>query len=297
MKEQSGYLSRQKNFIFFLIVLLPVSQKILAQNFPFSAGARSWGIGNATVAESGYMSGSANIAGLGGLRESVAFSTYDSHFGFDGLSTLGFGAVLPVSEDLTTGFTIARFGDKLYNELAIGMGAGHRIGRVSLGLKINYLQNAVNAPSLIISRKALAFEFGGIVQFTSDFSFGAHIFNMTQSSYSGDFGNKVPTVLRAGFLYKPQKNVYLSAEVDKNTDLPFSVKAGLEYQIWRNLYLRTGLSSRPLANHFGAGFKGGKFYVDYAVHTHPQLGWSHHFSLGYSLWKSKLAEKSSENIN
>ena len=297
MKEQSGYLSRQKNFIFFLIIFWPVSPKILAQNFPFLIGARSWGIGNATVAGSDYMSVSDNIAGLGGVSESVAFSTYDSHFGFDGLNTLGFGAVLPISEDLTTGFTIGRFGDKLYNELAMGMGAGHRIGRVSLGLKINYLQNAVNAPSLIISRKALVFEFGGIVQFTSDFSFGAHVFNMTQSSYSGDFGNKVPTVLRAGFLYKPQKNVYLSAEVDKNTDLPFSVKAGLEYQIWRNLYLRTGLSSRPLANHFGAGFKGGKFYMDYAVHTHPQLGWSHHFSLGYSLWKSEPRENTGNSIN
>ena len=297
MKEQSGYLSRQKNFIFFLIVLLPVSFRSLAQNFPFSIGARSWGIGNATVAESGYMSCFGNVAGLGGLRESVAFSTYDSHFGFDGLSTLGFGAVLPVSEDLTAGFTIGRFGDKLYNELAIGMGAGHRIGRVSLGLKINYLQNAVNAPSLIISRKALVFEFGGIVQFTTNFSFGAHVFNMTQSSYSGDYGNKVPTVLRAGFLYKPQKNVCLSAEIDKNTNLPLAVKAGLEYQIWKNLYVRTGLSSRPLTNHFGTGFKGGKFYVDYAVHTHPQLGWSHHFSLGYSLWKGEATEKTGNSFN
>ena len=297
MKEQSGYLSRQKNLLFFLILFWSVSPEILAQNFPFPIGARSWGMGNATVAGSDYMSVSSNIAGLGGLSESIAFSTYDSHFGFDGLSTLGFGAVLPVSKDLTTGFTIQRFGDKLYNELAMGIGAGHRIGRVSLGLKINYLQNAINAPSLIISRKALVIEFGGLVQFATNFSFGAHVFNMTQSSYSGDFGNKVPTVLRAGFLYKPQKNVNLSAEVDKNTDLPLAVKAGLEYQVWKSLYLRTGLSSRPLANHLGAGFKGGKFYADYAVHSHPQLGWSHHFSLGYTLWKNKSVEKSGDPVN
>jgi len=287
MKEQSGYLSRQKNFIFLLVLFWSVSPGILAQNPPFSIGARSWAIGNATVAGSDYMSSSSNVAGLGGLSECVAFSTYDSHFGFEGINTLGFGAVLPVSEDLTTSFTIQRFGDKLYNELAAGIGAGHRIGRVSLGIKINYLQNAVNAPSLIISRKALVVEFGGIVQFATNFSFGAHLFNMTQAHYSGDYGNKVPTVLRAGFLYKPLKTIDLSAEVDKNTDLPLAIKGGLEYQVWKNIYLRTGLSARPLTNHFGFGLKGGKFYADYAVHSHPQLGWSHHFSLGFSLWKAE----------
>jgi hypothetical protein len=285
MKEQSGYFTRQKNFIFFIFWLIPL--KIFSQNFPVPLGAGSWGVGNATVASSDFASVSNNIAGLGGLKEAVLFSAYDSHYDFEGLQTIGFGGVLPLTNDLSAGFSVQRFGDKLYNDLALGIGAGHRIGIVSLGIKVNYLQNVINAPTLQVTRKAMAVEMGGIVRFTSVISFGAHIFNVTQSTYSGDFGNRVPTSLRAGFFYTPLKTVSLSIEADKNTDLPFSVKGGLEYQIWKQFYVRTGLASRPLTNHFGAGFKAHHFFFDYAVHTHAQLGWSHHFSLGYRFWQRK----------
>lgn len=287
MKEQSGYLSQQKNFVFSLLFLCGVDSYGHTDGFPFPIGARSWGIGNATVARADFTSGFSNIAGLGRLSEAGIFSAFDSHYGFTGIGTFSFGGVLPLTDDLGLGLSVQRFGDRLYNESAIGVGAGHRIGRVSLGAKVNFIQNAVNAFSLTFSRHAYVFEFGGMVQFSSSFSFGAHVFNMTQSSYSGSYGNRVPTALRTGFLYKPQANIYLSAEVEKNTDLPVSLKAGLEYQVWKKLFLRTGVASRPRTSHYGAGFKAGKFYFDYAVHTHAQLGWSHHLSLAHVFWQRK----------
>lgn len=285
MKERSGYLSQQKNFILCLFIFFGTHTISCAQGYPFPIGARAWGIGNATVARADFTSGFNNIAGLGGLREAGLISSFDSHYGFDGIGTFSFGAVLPLSSDLGMGLSIQRFGDKLYNESAIGLGAGHRIGRFRMGAKANFLQNAVNAPSLTFSRSALVFELGGIVELSSQFFFGAHVFNMTQSSYSGEYGNRVPTSLRAGFLYKPQSNLFVSAEMEKNTDLPVSIKAGLEYQIWEKMYIRTGVGARPLTNHFGAGFKARKFFFDYAVHANKQLGWSHHVSLRYVLWK------------
>jgi hypothetical protein len=295
MKERSGCLSQQKNFIFLLLFLGIASANCRGQGFPFSIGARSWGTGNATVARADFTSGFTNIAGLGGLHEAGIFSSFDSHYGFEGIGTYSFGAVLPLSEDLGLGFTVQRFGDKLYSESAMGLGAGHRIGRVSLGLKVNYLQNAVNAPTLSFNRNALVFEFGGIMQLSSQLFFGAHVFNMTQSSYSGDYGGRVPTALRTGFLYKPQTNILFSAELEKNTNLPVSIKAGLEYQVWKKLFLRTGVASRPLTNHFGAGFKAKKILIDYAVHSNSQLGWSHHFSVGYVFWNRKNEELNGVN--
>ncbi len=285
MKERSEYLSQQKNFTLLLFIYLGSYAYSSADGFPFPMGARSWGIGNATVARPDFTSGFTNMAGLGGLSEVVAFSAYDSHYGFEGIGTFSFRAVGPVSSDLGIGMTFQRFGDKLYNESAIGIGAGHRIGRFRLGLKANYLQNAVNAPSLTFSRSAIAFELGGIVEVTSKFFFGAQVFNLTQASYSGEYGRRVPTVLRAGFLYKPQKNIFLSSEIEKNTDQQVAVKVGLEYQIWEKIFVRTGVGARPLTQHFGAGLKTKKFFFDYAVHASQQLGWSHHLSLGYIFWK------------
>jgi hypothetical protein len=280
MKELPDYLSQQKNFIFLLLIFSILSADSYA-DFPFPIGARSWGLANASVARRDYSYGFVNMAALGGAKEASVFSSYSSHYGYEGIGTLAVGAIMPVNDELGVALTIQRFGDKLYNQSAIGIAAGHKIGRFSLGLKANYLQSAVSAPSLSFSRRAIVLEFGGIVELSSKFFFGAHAFNVTQSSYSGDYGRRVPTVLRAGFAYHPQTNITLSTEVEKDTEQPLAIKAGLEYQIWKQLFLRTGVASRTLTSHFGAGFRTRGFLIDYAVHTHAQLGLSHHFSLGY----------------
>ncbi|HEV7379888.1 MAG TPA: hypothetical protein VGN64_08855 [Dyadobacter sp.] len=280
MKDLPDYLSQQKNFIFLLVILSILSADSYA-DLPYPIGARSWGIANASVARRDYSYGFVNMAALGGVRETSAFSSYSSHFGFEGIGTFAAGAIMPVHDELGMAVTVQRFGDKLYNQSAIGIAAGHQIGRFSLGLKANYLQHAISAPSLSFSRRAVVFEFGGIVTLSSRLFFGAHVFNLTQSSYSGGYGRRVPTVLRAGFTYQPQSNLTLSAEMEKDTDQPLAFKTGLEYKVWKQLFLRTGVASRPLTSHFGAGFKARSYLIDYAVHTHTQLGLSHHLSLGY----------------
>ena len=133
----------------------------------------------------------------------------------------------------------------------------------------------------------MVFEFGGIAMISSKLYFGAHMFNVTQSHYSGETHEDIDTALKTGFLYKPSKTVQLSVEVEKVTAYPMNFRAGLEYEVMTHFFVRTGIASRPQTNHFGIGFKGSKFHIDYAVHTHPQLGWSHHFSLGYVLHSDK----------
>jgi hypothetical protein len=169
----------------------------------------------------------------------------------------------------------------------MGAGVGHRINRFSLGLKVNYLQTAINSSTIILSKKALVFDFGGIAMISSKLYLGAHVFNVTQSRYSGDGRENVDTALRTGFLYKPSKTVQLSAEIEKVTANPVSFRAGLEYEVIKNFVVRTGIASQPQTSHFGIGFKGDHFHLDYAVHTHPQLGWSHHFSLAYVIQSAK----------
>jgi hypothetical protein len=280
MKEQSGYLSRQKNFtLLSLFLFLPVWA--IAQINPFAIGARSWAMGNATVATSDPYSIFSNVAGLGGNQSLVAFTTFNSRYDFEGLGTLGAGFLLPIKDGLNAGFSVQRFGDKFYNEVATGIGAGHQIDRFSMGIKVNYLQTAVDAPSVILTRRALVVEMGSIVRLHTGLFFGAHIYNLTQSSYSGSYGARLPTILRAGVLYTPLKTVLLSSEFEKDSDQPSSWKMGLAHQVLGKLWLRTGVASRPLTHHFGAGFSASKFSVDYAVHTHPFLGWSHHLSIAY----------------
>jgi hypothetical protein len=287
MKERSGCLSRQKNFLRSFVIIFTISYRAFADGNPFPVGARAWGIANAAIARLDYYAIGNNVAGLGGVTYTALFSTYDSHYNFDGIHTLGVGFVIPVSNNLGAGLSIQRFGDAVYNQLTAGLGAGHRIGRFRLGIKVNYLQTAINSSAFTISKKAVVFEFGGLVMLSSKIYFGAHMFNVTQSSYSGESRETVDTALRTGFSYTPASPIQLSAEIEKVTDAPVSLRAGLEYEIVKRFMLRTGISSRPQTNHFGLGFKGDHFHLDYAMHTHPQLGWSHHVSLGYVFLKKR----------
>lgn len=263
----------------------------MANEDDFPIGARSWGMANAVVAQSDRFSLINNIAGLATQREASVFSSYHSYYGFDGVNTLAFGVVVPLREELTAGFSAQRFGDKLFNELSFGLGVAHRINRISLGLKLNYRQIAVTAPSLSMTKKALVIEMGGIAQLSSTVYLGAHIYNLAQGTFSGEGSEKLPTVLKTGLTYIPTKSLGLSAEFVKNTDYPASLRAGLEYEVIPNLFVRTGIATKPYTNHFGLGFIGGSYTVDYAATSHPQLGWSHHFTLAYAWKKAEEVEQ------
>ncbi len=223
--------------------------------------------------------------------EASVFSAYHSYYGFEGVNTLAFGAVVPLREELVAGFSVQRFGDKIYNEMAFGLGVAHRINRISLGLKASYRQIGVNASSISLSKKALVVEMGGIAQLSSTVYLGAHIYNLAQGSYSGDGSEGLPTVLKTGLTYIPTQALRLSAELVKNTDYPASVRAGLEYEVIPHLLARSGIASKPYTNHFGLGFMGGNFDIDYAANSHSQLGWSHHVTLAY-VWRKAEEPKS-----
>jgi hypothetical protein len=249
-------------------------------------------MGQAVVALSDQYAVVNNIAGIADVRDVSGFASYHSYYGFDGLSTLSVGSVIPLNEDLAAGFSVQRFGDKLYNELSFGVGAAHRINRISLGLRINYRQIAINAPSLALSKKALVMEMGGIAQLSSTVYMGAHIYNLTRSGPSGESAERIPTILRVGFAYLPTAAVRLTSELVKDTEYPASIRAGLEYEVVKQVFLRTGIATKPYTNHFGMGFKGNTFAIDYAFTTHPQLGVSHHFTLACLLKKQDHSSQS-----
>lgn len=261
------------------------SLAVLAQSAEaFPMGTRAWGMAQAVVAQSDRYALGNNIAGIATQREGSVFSSYDSYYDFQGVGTLGFGAVVPLRDQLAAGILVQRYGDQIYNEVSVGLGVAHRINRISLGLKADYRQIAVNANSVSLSRKAFVVEMGGIAQLSSTVFLGAHAYNLTQSIFTGEGSEGLPTVLKTGLTYIPTKSLRLSGEFVKNTDYPASLRAGLEYEAIPHLFFRTGIASKPYTNHFGLGYAGGSFSVDYAASSHPQLGWSHHVTLAY-VWK------------
>jgi hypothetical protein len=268
-----------KTLIFCGIVFLLKTNLILASGEPFPIGAKSWGIGNATVALADRNSVFNNPAGLGFLKENFLSTSYHARYNIAGLQTLS------ISSNYNTKFTniglsIERFGDKLYNEQKLGLAIGKSTNMISLGLKVSYFQAAIEN---FTSKNTLLTEFGVMTKLSSKLMIGFHAYNLTGAKLFAS--QHIPTTLHLGLSFTPTKQILLVAEVEKNIELPTLIKVGIEYQIVKNFYFRTGLSSKLNHAHFGFGFQSKQFIFDYALSSHSALGFSNHLSISYQIEK------------
>lgn len=262
-----------------LPVLLACSFSVLSQDGKFNFGARSAALGGASLTLGDEFSLFNNLGGLGLVENHAVFAGYQSRFNVSGLQTIGAGAVY-TSAIGNAGIGFYKFGDDLYSEQRIHLGIGNKIQMVSLGLGVDLLQYNIET---IGSRRVLAIEFGGIAEISEQFVFGAHIFNLNQAELSEETGQRIPTVMKGGFSYRPSKELIINIEVEKDLGFDEVIRAGVEYQLIENVFLRTGISTNPFLNSFGIGFHPKNFKLDYAYSSDSNLGSIHDLTLAYSL--------------
>ncbi len=272
----------QWKIIIFCIITIPHSTLTFASGEPFPMGAKSWGIGNATVAIADNYSVFNNPAGLGFLKENFISASYHARYNIAGLQTISLSGNYN-TKYLNLGLAIERFGDKLYNEQKLGLALAKSTNRVSLGLKVSYFQAAIEN---FTAKNTLLTEFGIMTKLSSKVQMGFHAYNLTGAKLFAS--QRIPTVLRLGLSFAPSKQILLVTEAEKDVELPMLIKAGLEYQIVKNFYLRTGITSQLNNAHFGFGFQSKQFVFDYAASSHSALGFSHHLSISYQIGKSKV---------
>lgn len=269
-----------KTTIFCWIMCLSHSNLAFASGEPFPMGARSWGIGNATVAIADNYSVFNNPAGLGFLKENYASASYHARYNIAGIHNLSLSGNYN-TKYVNVGLGVERFGDKLYNEQKLGLALAKSTNRVSLGLKISYFQAAIEN---FASKNTLLTEFGVMTKLSSKVQMGFHAYNLTGAKLFAS--QRIPTVLRLGVSFAPTKQILLVTEAEKDIEQPTLIKAGLEYQIVKNFYLRTGITSKLNNAHFGFGFQSKQFVFDYAASSHSALGFSHHLTISYQIGKS-----------
>jgi len=273
-------IEKWKTLVFCGMIFLLKTNLILASGEPFPIGAKSWGIGNATAALADRNSVFNNPAGLGFLKENFVSTSYHSRYNISGLQTLSLSSNYN-TKFANVGLGIERFGDKLYNEQKLGLAIGKSTNLVSLGLKVSYFQVAIEN---FTSKNTLLTEFGVMTKFSPKIQFGFHAYNLTGAKLFAS--QHIPTILRLGLSFTPTKQILLVAEAEKNIELPMLIKAGIEYQIIKNFYLRTGMTSKLNHAHFGFGFQSKQFIFDYALSSHSALGFSNHLSISYQIGKN-----------
>jgi hypothetical protein len=169
------------------------------------------------------------------------------------------------------------------------LGWAHQINRMGVGARVNYFQHHAEGYK---TRANLVLDLGGVATIIPKLAFGLSIRNVNQAKITEE--ERIPTVVQAGLAYTPVEPLLLVIETEKDVDYKAVFKLGMEYKIVEKLSLRTGISTQPVQMHYGMGLNLKKFIIDYALITHPQLGFSNQLSVSYRLKSSKSKTQSTK---
>jgi hypothetical protein len=262
--------------ILFFVLFWHISAKAQLASRP-PVGPRALGLGGSNVVLNDAWSIFNNPAGLTDVEQTTTLFAYRTIFNFSPFNTVSAGAVFP-TEVGNIGFGVFRFGDATFNSQMASLSFAKKTGIVRLGIKANYLQFNIEG----FGRKGVfTSDIGVLADLTPQLTFGAQVYNFTQSRISDDTQEKVPTIISLGIAYTPAEDLTLIIEGEKDIALDPDLKLGLEYQIIEDIVARTGFSTLTNTHSFGGGLKLTRFTFDYGIRMDRRLGHTHNFGLTF----------------
>ncbi len=261
------------------LILICINHPLFSQSFLVNGGANSFSLSDANVCISDTYSPINNPAGIATLKyRSLSVSSKILYTDTD-LKTHYFSTILPLKK-FAISLSIINHGNSYLNQQKAGVAIANKIGFVKLGFQAGYYQLKAEGFG---SAGQLVFDFGGIAELSEKLSFGAHIFNFTQSSLKN--GETIPIIMKAGIKYAPISVFRIFLEVEKELYSEPLFKTGISYEMVSNLYIQTGITVNPSKNFFGLHYKGKKIGFGYALSYHQFLGMIHQATLEYKIRK------------
>ena len=273
-----------KNIFSFLIF---ISFVLIAKagNENFSIGARSAGMGSASVSLYDVWSAQQNQAGLGFVRDYSAGVYYENRFLLKELSIRGGVAAVPVKGG-TFGLCITNFGYTEYSENKYCLSFAKSFGNIlSAGIAMDYLTTKIAEG--YGTKGVFAAEMGIQAKPIKGLTIGFHIYNPTRTKLVNYDNESIPTIMRLGADYSFSDKVILAIETDKDISQRANFKAGIEYKAVKEFYLRIGITTNPTLSSFGFGLNLKNIKIDFSATYHQVLGFSSQLGLTYSIKKSE----------
>jgi hypothetical protein len=266
-----------KRLIIILSFLLLLINICFAQENP---GAKQIALSHSDVAlEGDPFSVFNNPAGLSEIQSNVVGIYYSpSPFGLSELAS-GFCAFSKQTSFGIFSLGFMKYGFELYKETKLAMGyANNFYGKFLYGIVINYK----NISIMNYGNKGFVFfNAGGIAKLSDEINIGFSLENFSRTTIN-DEANQIPVVFWCGISFKIIPDLTLFTSVQKELSFDPSLRFGAEYFIIDCLQLRFGTSREPDTFSGGVGITYLPLQFDYAVSSHPDLGFSHQFSLSAS---------------
>lgn len=160
-------------------------------------------------------------------------------------------------------------GNTNFHRQMIGVAGGVNLSkRVSVGIQIDYFnEHFDNTPNNLY---AVSFELGSAIAITENTIIGLHVFNPLPPTLLESF---LPTTAEIGIGSQITSTLFVTAEAAIDTFYKtLEAKAGFDYEIIKNLFLRAGFATENRSFCFGAGYEWKIIALDVALNTHETLG-------------------------
>ncbi len=270
-----------RNVAHIMLVLLSVRGVAFSAFEPRDFGARIGGVGGAFVgvARDAWAAWH-NPSGLSQLR-TREFSIFyaPAPFGLSELSLGGFVYAHPTRVGILA-ISGGRFGFELYSEATVSATYSRPVHRtVALGLNVRYHRLDIEGYG---SAAALGFDAGILIEPSERLRIGFVVKNLNAPAI-GLAKERLPQVYSTGICYMPVDRFRILIDLEKDVRFPVSMRAGVEYQPLEFLAFRSGLATEPSKGTAGVGINYLRFAFDYAIQTHPELGFTHQFSVSINV--------------
>lgn len=254
-----------------------------AQSLHYPRGASYTGQGTYSYQFIDAFSGMANQAALARLPAASGGIYAEQRFLQDKLNN--YSAIIALPSGMGGWSVSAHYlGTSEFNESQVGIGYGKKLGRVDLGIQINY---AMMRAAGYGSDGAVVVEAGTIWHITDKVHAGVHLYNPSGGKYSKQETAKIAWQYKVGGGYEVSESVLVSADIIKQEDKAVDVQAGIQYTLRNRFLLRAGIATAATTPWLGAGWSWQQIRVDITGSYHPQLGLTPGLLLLFSAQQAK----------
>ncbi|RYG05552.1 MAG: hypothetical protein EOO02_03465 [Chitinophagaceae bacterium] len=158
-----------------------------------------------------------------------------------------------------------------FNESSAGIGFGRNLGKLSLGMQLNYHRLVATGYD---SYGTISADLSLLWQLTEKLRSGIQVINALPRNFGPLKDEKYSSIYKMGIGYEASKSCYLSAEILKETEKDVNVFLSVHYQFASEFFGRIGLNTDVGSPFFAAGWQKRKLRILVTGSYHAQLGFS-----------------------
>lgn len=259
-----------KHLLLTILLICVFSCQSYAWNMIQPIGSRAASLGRCSVALSDFWSCHNNPAGFSTYEFISIGLSYENRYLLKELGYKNIGFILP-SKYGGFAVSVSQFGYEHYNENIFGLAYSRNFGpHLNIGLKLDYM--FLKFSEKYNNRSTATFELGIQYNINERLCLGAYIFNPIHVKIRSPNKGSIPIIMKLGLSYYIIDNFMITTEIEENIQTDFSYRLGIEYEVYKKLFIRSGFQLKPELFTFGIGYDIKNFVIDICGEMHHRLG-------------------------